>query len=369
MKSFILKEISPLLTFEKLVRDLHNLCFEEHDAPGLMVGLSGTDSIVAFIMCYRALELENKGHRLTGVHFAPSEDYLYDHPEAEVHTWFEKNVIPWLQSQCPKATINVDSSIDWRCDGLRWGRLLDLSVVHEAANRKLRAPEEQFWVVGTKNATEDALRMYSNASQMVSIQPLSSLYKSYVLDIAKALNCPQIALDKSRETDCICGRDSFYSDNIKDIDTYLTNRDDWFLDEPKSTGDAKFDIIAKEVWKREKAGSFKIELPYSIFSHDQIVYKSLLKDPILREFQEGTLKLSEFDHRQHVYVAWQYAQHYENNALAMYAKDLEKLLKNNHKEDKFNYELTKKYFRTIDSIKMLHPDDSFEEFWERFKNI
>jgi hypothetical protein len=102
-----------------------------------------------------------------GVHFAPSEDFLYDHPEAEEHTWFQKQVVPWLDEQFPDAQIITDTSIDWRCDGLRWGYLMDLSVVSNDKHRSMREHEEQYWVVGTRNRKEDMLLEYSNASMPV----------------------------------------------------------------------------------------------------------------------------------------------------------------------------------------------------------
>ena len=92
-----------------------------HNAPGFLIGLSGTDSLVTFLAAGKAFEKVGRPNRVLGVHFAPSEDFLYDHPEAETHLWFREEVIPWLKTQLPGAEVVVDTSIDWRCDGLRWG--------------------------------------------------------------------------------------------------------------------------------------------------------------------------------------------------------------------------------------------------------
>lgn len=68
--------MTPAEKFHAVVQWLHDDVVKDRSAPGLIIGLSGTDSVVAFLAAYRALDRANKAHRLMGVHFAPSEDFL-----------------------------------------------------------------------------------------------------------------------------------------------------------------------------------------------------------------------------------------------------------------------------------------------------
>lgn len=225
--------MNPANTFDALVNWFYDLIVWKQ-APGFLVGLSGTDSIVSFLAANKALERaasESSGElaeRMMGIHFAPSEDFLYDHPEAESHLWFHDKIMPWLQEQAPKAWILSDTSVDWRDDGSRWGSLMDRSVVAKrpSGRRVMREPENQYWVVGTRNKSEDTLLYYSNASMAVSVQPTLHLWKSEILQLAEYLGVPKIAIDKSCETDCICGRMALASNHIQEVDWILQGNSD-----------------------------------------------------------------------------------------------------------------------------------------------
>lgn len=141
MPSDIPRTIDSAHTFDTLVQWFHDEIIVRRKAPGFLFGLSGTDSVVAFLAAHKALLKAGKPERLLGIHFAPSEDFIYDHPEAEVHLWFSEQVVPWLREQCSGAKVVIDTSIDWRCDGQRWGTLLDLSVVSTERTRQMRLPE------------------------------------------------------------------------------------------------------------------------------------------------------------------------------------------------------------------------------------
>lgn len=211
--------------FDEVVQWIYEDIVVSRKAPGLLVGLSGTDSIVAFLAAYKALEKAGKQSRLMGVHFAPSEDFIYDTPGAEIYLWFCNEVVPWLRAVAPYATVAVDTSIDWRCDGLRWGRLADMSMVSDNGRRSIRAPEDQYWVMGTRNRTEDVLRNYSNASTIASLQPIIGLFKSDILDISTELSVPQVAINMSCQADCICGRDQLGAAYVREIDIILHGQD------------------------------------------------------------------------------------------------------------------------------------------------
>lgn len=219
------REIDPAKTFESLVQWIHDDLIVEKKAPGLVVGISGTDSVVVFLAAAKAFEMAGQGDRVAGVHFGPSEDFLYDHPEASAHLWFQEAVIPWLKQQAPQAQLVVDGSIDFRRDGLRWGALMEWSVTdYPATARKMRLPRENYWVVGTRNATEQALGTYSNASTIASVQPITHLWKSEILKISEYLGMPKIAVDKACEVDCVCGRLRLPATHIPEVDALIMMR-------------------------------------------------------------------------------------------------------------------------------------------------
>src|SRR5690349_11673404 len=50
------REIDPAQTFDALVQWVHDEIIVKRGAPGLAIGISGTDSIVAFLVCAKAFE-------------------------------------------------------------------------------------------------------------------------------------------------------------------------------------------------------------------------------------------------------------------------------------------------------------------------
>lgn len=186
--------------------------------PGFIVGLSGTDSVVAFVMCYDAMARFDKNHRVLGVHYVGDK--------RKTPTWFERDVIPWLEKRCPAAEIITATPLGGNRDQQRWADL-HLRALNEIEDRE-RPPqvhpydvEDTYWVVGTINATEKALGRYSLLASAVSVQPLMTLYKSSIIEICRELGVPEIAIDKSRLPDCLCGRDELAADNIELIDNIL----------------------------------------------------------------------------------------------------------------------------------------------------
>ena len=259
--------ISSFDSFNLVINWINNEVITRRKAPGLLVGLSGTDSVIAFMACYAALDKADKANRLMGVHFVPSEDFLYDHPEAEVHTWFAKEIVPWLKEKCPKAQILINDSIDWRMDGVRWGMLCEIASVDMSRDgRVMRPSEEKNWVVGTRNKTENVLGTYSNASMMASIQPIIKLWKTDILDLLGILGAPPILTGKSCEMDCICGRERFPANYPKEIDAIIqyklneNNIDKWI----KYDGIPSYLKLKLENYINSKIqkNKFKNEIPY-----------------------------------------------------------------------------------------------------------
>lgn len=353
------RTIDPANTFEALVQWFHDEIIVHQKAPGFLVGLSGTDSLVTFLAAYKAFERAGKPERMLGVHFTPSEDFLYDHPEAEEHTWFRDQVVPWLAKECPGAEIVTDTSIDWRCDGLRWGSLMDLSVVSHLKRRIMRLPEEQYWVVGTRNLTEDVLLNYSNASTAASLQPLIHLWKSEILKVSEYLGVPQVAIAKSCETDCICGRMRFPAQHIPEVDMLLMARREelaWQYVEEKLPLELQKQLTGYIRAQIDK-GQFKKNIPYS-------------PDSLVLAFQNGSLNLTEFNHRKHLYIAWYYLKSLPFEvAVARYAQYLRPLLASAGQSARFSMDTTEKYFTILDKAMKLSPTDNFDQLMESFPSL
>jgi NH3-dependent NAD+ synthetase len=344
------RTINPARTFDALVEWFHDLILHQ-GAPGFLVGLSGTDSIVSFLAAARAFELAGKPNRVLGVHFAPSEDFLYDHPEAEVHLWFSNQVIPWLHEQAQEADILIDTSIDWRCDGQRWGCLMDLSAVSNEKTRILRPSGEQYWVVGTRNLTEDILLNYSNASTAVSLQPIIHLWKSEILQISKHLGAPEVALAKSCETDCICGRMRLPAQHIQEVDELLMAR----------CGDLNWEYVEKKMpleLQKQLTNFIRAQIDKGGFKKN-IPYKP---DSLVFAFENGSLNLKDFNHRKHLYVAWYYLKRLSfQESLDRYLCYLRPLLDSAGQSHRFNEEVTRAYFARLNAAMKYYPTDNFDE--------
>lgn len=72
--------------FEGLVNRLvAKIEFSQTPVPGFMIGLSGSDSILAFLVLYEALQRRGMEDRLVGIHYKSGKP-----------TWFENDIFPWL---------------------------------------------------------------------------------------------------------------------------------------------------------------------------------------------------------------------------------------------------------------------------------
>lgn len=96
------------------------------------------------------------------------------------------------------------------------------SVSETPAGRDLGS--SHYFPVGTRNATEDALGAYSQISKSVSMLPLVQVFKTEVLKICEYLSVPQIAIDKSKEIDCDCGRFDIQADHMRELDLLIMQR-------------------------------------------------------------------------------------------------------------------------------------------------
>lgn len=255
------------------------------NAPGLLVGLSGTDSLLAFLLCAEAFRKLGKPDRVLGVHYGPQpgsppigrskamQAVIDDDPQYAMQ-WLSKNrcgydrwidqILSWLAQKEPDTTIRVESDFDTGDDYQRWARLFKTAVqgIPGICNT---GNTGEYWVVGTRNATEQTLGSYSNVSSAVSLQPLRGLWKSEVLELCTYLDVPQVAMDKSREEDCGCGRYELASENIEDVDAILMVRGGFLSPDylARTLNDELRRKLQNFVETQISETSFKSRIPYT----------------------------------------------------------------------------------------------------------
>lgn len=241
---------------------------ESERAPGLIIGLSGTDSILTFMACYSAFEELGKPERVLGLNFEHSSKNTLDENGSEnfkcVKTdtnWVKRDIFPFLKSRAPHAILETDDTIPHSDDNKRWGHLFSRAVKSATARQGMIA---HFFPVGTRNATEQALGTYSQISKSVSMLPIVGLYKTEVLALCEYLAVPQIAIDKSREIDCDCGRFDVQANHMRELDLFimhkqgLLSRDYLNANIPRDILNAIIEFYAEET----SANSYRPRTPY-----------------------------------------------------------------------------------------------------------
>jgi NH3-dependent NAD+ synthetase len=225
----VLDPASALRRFDDLVDRCVRLIQAER-APGFVLGISGTDSALAYLICARAFERLGQPERVRGLHYGrawpPSDSPEEGQRQVALspsYRWVPRILVPWLNAQVPGAQVDVFESETIWDDTTRWAALNRNALQGQDPTQPFLAAEAR-WVVGTRNATEDALGTYSNLSSAVSVQPLLGLWKSEVLALCAALGVPAIAQEQSRLADCDCGRFDLAAQNIEAIDALLQAR-------------------------------------------------------------------------------------------------------------------------------------------------
>jgi hypothetical protein len=265
------RALDPAATFAALVGWTQQLIVEKN-APGFILGLSGTDSILTFLVCATAFEMLGRPGRVVGVHYGPDFPPADKTPEEiekilsfnPSYRWAPRVVLPWLRAQAPGAQVLVDTETDYRDDYRRWADLFRRSLNGALKTEPLPAGEN-FWVAGTRNATEQALATYSNISGAVSVQPILGLWKSEVLKLCQYLGVPTIAMEQSRTVDCDCGRFDVAAKHIEEVDWVVMAREG-LVSEAWLAGALKPDLRAKlEAFVDEQLryAGFKKEIPYA----------------------------------------------------------------------------------------------------------
>lgn len=245
--------------FSDLVCWCRDLTLKEK-APGYIVGLSGTDSIAAFLICYEALKSVGKADRLVGVHYGKGlGDKTPEQIERLVemspnYRWFTRTIIPWLQDQAPLATLVIDESDEITDDYHRWADLMRRSL--NGSDKRSKMADGNFWVVGTRNRTEEMLGTFSNISGCASLQPLLRLWKSDVLSICKHLGVPGVAIEHARQADCDCGRYDLAAAHIEEIDAILAGAN-------PAVSDAIREKLHTFIAEQTAEAAFKKRIPYS----------------------------------------------------------------------------------------------------------
>lgn len=239
--------------------------------PGFILGLSGTDSIAAFIILYEAMKIHGIESKLKGVH------YVWE--QRKKPTWFEESIIPWLKTRCPKASFSVCAP--YGGVNIEEARFADLKIrcsqgipMLSGTNTKQGAvifdwkvlpyvdEKTSYWMAAAINLTEKKLGKYTILAHAATIWPVATLWKTDILEICRDQGVPQIALDMSRLPDCLCGRDELAADNIELIDQILQNNLDWNM-----VWDSDRDVIEQVYqWIRDikKEYGFKERTPYMI---------------------------------------------------------------------------------------------------------
>ena len=221
------RKINPAQTFENLVEWVGTES-KKHHAPGLIIGISGTDSLLTYLACAEAYERQEKGDRVLGLHFDHVAEAI---PEAgsdkitclkDEFNWVVRDILPWLKSVAPEAKIEIDQTLLLSDDNQRWGKLFSRAIADVPQGGEMT--NQHYFPVGTRNATEDYLGSYSQISKAVSMMPIVDLFKSEVMEICDYLQVPDIAMEKSREIDCACGRFDIPAFHMQELDWVIMNK-------------------------------------------------------------------------------------------------------------------------------------------------
>lgn len=265
--------------------------YSQVPVPGFIVGLSGTDSLVAFDVLYKAMEVLGRADRMYGVHYAkrvtiPSECVRPGPheimPPPLQNVWgsrFARLAWPWLLDRYPKAYFQVAVPLGGNQDQQRWAdlHLRALNEVDYKGNLKnqqenldgsARVPiydihprphDKRYWIAGAMNATEDALGKYSILANSVSIQPVRSLWKSEILTISQDIGVPQGIIEDSRIPDCACGRDEIAAENIELLDGILRSTYD-----PTEHDPALVKKLLEYIQINKTDNGFRQRIPYRV---------------------------------------------------------------------------------------------------------
>lgn len=219
------------------------------DVPRCVMGVSGVDSFVVFMVCARAYALLGRPGSIAGVHFYDEEIAILSELE-------------WLEKEAQAPVFTKADYAPWQ-DGHRWGALLDYATYTE--DGRYRRGDDACWVVGSRNKTERMLGSYSNGSRLASFEPLYHVWRSEVHMIAKELRMPKSLLLRSCVAHCGCG------DPTADILALDVIGVDTALQQIEVHGFCGDSPVARAVMKQRSAGVFKAELPVKLPGQTNVI--------------------------------------------------------------------------------------------------
>ena len=225
-------------------------------APGLVLGLSGTDSLAAFAVCSRALEILGRDPQkeLTGIHFEILNAAAPDNAALKNESSSKNNELLEFASKLGKIEfVDLPSSPLLEADPFRWAVL------------QSRALRTEAWLIGTRNKSEDSLGAYSTASTIAVLQPLMSMWKTDVLNLCDYLGVPSKLIAASRVADCECGR-AKQQGKIEWNDRILNAKEEGLemselVGVPKEYGIQERQVKWVETFQNEK--TYKKVIPYA----------------------------------------------------------------------------------------------------------
>ena len=110
-----------------------------------------------------------------------------------VHAGRELRSKEWLEKTGAVEYTIAPGEHDER-EEMRWARFLSMSLA------------KGYWLVGSRNRTEDELGTYSLASRIATYLPLVGVWKSEVLAMCRHIGVPEEVIASSLRADPDCGR-------------------------------------------------------------------------------------------------------------------------------------------------------------------
>jgi len=260
------KQINPEETFQRVVSWIKNRA-EKDQMPGIIVGVSGTDSLVVFLAAYEAFKQLGRPEAVTAVNFVhpgtiePSDDGKITCVGDNDKDWFAREIMPWLEKEAPGANYVLDDTIPFSDDNKRWGNIFSRAIDDTNLNHGMLGNYRL--VAGTRNKTEAVLGTYTLISKNTSLQPIEHLYKTEILAICDYLRVPDLAIQKSREVDCDCGRFDVQANYLDQLDYYIMSQEGIIDPEFLKTLDPDILRDVRNFYIEERENNkFREEVPY-----------------------------------------------------------------------------------------------------------
>lgn len=290
-----IKKINPEETFNRVVSWIKNRAVKDN-MPGIIVGVSGTDSLVVFLAAHEAFKQLGKPEAVTAVNFVhPASDQASEGGKISCigdleKDWFANEIMPWLKRVAPNANYIIDDTIPFSDDNKRWGNIFSRAISDTELNHGMLG--DYRLVAGTRNRTEAVLGTYTLLSRAPSLQPIEHLYKTEILDICDFLQVPQIAIDKSREVDCDCGRFDIQANHLDELDLFLMTQQGDLDDSVLETIDPEILTAIRSFYIEERENNaFREKVPYRP-THTKTVYQGTDIETAMEEIQSDDTNLN-----------------------------------------------------------------------------